>query len=132
MIGSIIVQQPDVYESWLAGGAPGESMEQAGAKVFQANGCPTCHLANGTGLGPSLLGLYGKSVKLTTGEAITADEAYLRAHILTPKLRTVFGYLPIMPSYQGQVTDEQLNNLLAYLRALGNATEPNTKGEGKP
>ena len=132
MIGSIIVQQPDVYESWLAGGAPGESLEQAGAKVFQETGCPACHVANGTGLGPSLLGVYGQQVKLTTSETITADDAYVRAHILTPKLRTVFGYTPIMPSYAGQLSEEQLNNLIAYIRSLGKATPPNSKGEGKP
>ena len=135
MIGSIIVQEQDQYESWLAGGAPGESMEQAGAKVFQATGCPTCHLADGTGLGPSLLGVYGQPVKLTTGETIVADDAYIRAHILTPRLRTVFGYKPIMPSFQGQLSEEQLNNILAYIRALGKAQpppKPAAKGEGKP
>src|ERR1700675_4800881 len=89
MIGSIIVQEPDEYERWLAGGAPGESMEQAGAKVFQASGCPTCHLDDGTGLGPSLLGVSGHPVKLTTGETGTADDAYVRQHILNPKVTTV-------------------------------------------
>ena len=130
MIGSIIVQQPDEYERWLAGGAPGESMEQAGAKVFQASGCPTCHLADGTGLGPSLLGVYGQPVKLTTGQTITADDAYVRQHMLNPKATTVFGYHPIMPSFQGQLTEEQLNNLVAYIRALGKAT-PAPKEAGK-
>jgi len=130
MIGSIIVQEPDEYERWLAGGAPGESMEQAGAKVFQANGCPTCHLADGTGLGPSLLGVYGNPVKLTTGQIVTADDAYVRQHILNPKVTTVFGYHSIMPSFQGQLTEEQLNNLIAYIRALGKA-QPMPKEAGK-
>ena len=131
MIGSIIVQEPDEYERWLAGGAPGESMEQAGAKVFQASGCSACHLADGTGLGPSLLGVFGQPVKLTTGETLTADDAYVRQHILTPKVTTVFGYKPIMPSFQGQLTEEQLNNVIAYIRALGKA-QPKPKEEGKP
>jgi cytochrome c oxidase subunit 2 len=131
MIGSIVVQQPDEYERWLAGGAPGESMEQAGAKVFQATGCPTCHLADGTGLGPSLLGVYGQPVKLTTGETVTADDAYMRESIVLPKVKVVAGYSPIMPSFQGQMTEEQLNNVIAYLRALGKA-QPKPKEEGKP
>ena len=134
MIGSIIVQQPDEYERWLAGGVPGESMEQAGAKVFQASGCPTCHLADGTGLGPSLLGVAGNPVKLKTGETITADDAYIRESILLPKAKIVLGYTPIMPSFQGQMTEEQLNNVVAYLRALGKATppaKPAAKEEGK-
>ncbi len=85
MIGSVIVQEPDEYERWLAGGAPGESMEQLGAKVFQANGCATCHLADGTGLGPSLLGVYGHPVKLSTGQTVTADDAYVRESVLLPQ-----------------------------------------------
>jgi cytochrome c oxidase subunit 2 len=130
MIGSIIVQEPDEYERWLAGGAPGESMEQAGSKVFQASGCATCHVNDGTGLGPSLLGVYGQPVKLTTGQTITADDAYVRQHLLTPKATTVFGYPPIMPSFQGQLTEEQLNNLIAYIRVLGKA-KPTPKEAGK-
>ena len=130
MIGSIIVQPPDEYERWLAGGAPGESMEQAGAKVFQSSGCPTCHQADGKGLGPSLLGVYGQPVKLTTGETVTADDAYMRESILLPKAKVVLGYSPIMPSFQGQLTEEQLNNVIAYLRALGKA-QPKPKEEGK-
>ena len=134
MMGEIIVQEPAEYERWLAGGTPGESMEQAGAKVFQASGCPTCHVADGTGLGPSLLGVYGNPVKLTTGETVTADDAYMRESILLPKAKVVLGYTPIMPSFQGQMTEEQLNNVVAYLRALGKATpppKPAAKGEGK-
>src|SRR6202140_1844752 len=130
MIGSIVVQEPNEYESWLAGGAPGESIEQAGAKVFQASGCATCHLADGTGLGPSLLGVYGQPVKLTTGETVTADDAYMRESLLLPKAKIVLGYKPIMRSFQGQMTEEQLNNVIAYLRALGKAT-PMPKEEGK-
>ena len=130
MIGSITVQEPDEYERWLAGGAPGESMEQAGSKVFQASGCPTCHLDDGTGLGPSLLGVSGHPVKLTTGETVTADDAYMRESILLPKAKIVLGYSPIMPSFQGQMTEEQLNNVIAYLRALGNA-QPKPKEERK-
>jgi cytochrome c oxidase subunit 2 len=130
MIGSIIVQEPDEYERWLAGGMPGESMEQAGAKVFQQSGCPTCHIADGTGLGPSLVGVYGHSVKLTTGETLTADDAYMRESIVLPKAKVVLGYSPIMPSFQGQLTEEQLNNVIAYLRALGKA-QPKPKEEGK-
>jgi cytochrome c oxidase subunit II len=135
MIGSIVVQQPDEYERWLSGGASGESMEQTGAKIFQSNGCPTCHISDGTGLGPSLVGVYGHPVKLTTGESMTADDKYLRECILTPTLRTVFGYKPIMPSFQGQLSEEQINDLLAYLRILGQSQPPAKPGQnagGKP
>jgi cytochrome c oxidase subunit 2 len=124
MIGSIIVQEPDEYERWLAGSAPGESPEEAGSKVFQASGCSSCHLADGTGLGPSLLGVYGRPVKLTTGETVTADDAYVRESILVPNAKIVFGYKSIMPSFRGQLTEEQLNNLIAYIRSLGKEQPP--------
>lgn len=132
MIGSIIVQEPDEYERWLAGGAPGESMEQTGAKLFQSSGCSTCHVNDGTGLGPSLLGVYGHPVKLTTGETVTADDAYMRESIVLPKAKIVQGYTPIMPTFQGQLTEEQINDVLAYLRVLGRSQPPAAKGEAKP
>ncbi|HWF13127.1 MAG TPA: cytochrome c oxidase subunit II [Candidatus Acidoferrales bacterium] len=130
MMGSIIVQKPDEYERWLAGGVPGESMEQAGEKVFQSSGCSTCHVADGSGLGPSLLGVYGRPVKLTTGETVTADDAYIHESILLPKAKIVMGYTPIMPTFQGQLTEEQLNDVIAYIRALGKS-QPKSKEEGK-
>jgi cytochrome c oxidase subunit 2 len=132
MIGSIVVQEPDEYERWLAGGAPGESMEQTGSKIFQSSGCATCHVNDGTGLGPSLLGVYGHPVKLTTGETANADDAYMRESIVLPKAKIVLGYTPIMPSFQGQMTEEQLTDVLAYLRVLGKAQPPAPKGEVKP
>src|SRR3984957_16839315 len=130
MMGSIIVQEPSEYERWLAGGAAAESMEQAGEKVFQSSGCSTCHVADGTGLGPSLLGVYGQPVKLVGGETVTADDGYIRESILMPKAKIVLGYTPIMPTFQGQLTEEQLTNVIAYIRALGKS-QPKPKEEGK-
>jgi len=130
MMGSIIVQEQSEYERWLAGGAAGESMEQAGEKVFQSSGCSTCHTPDGTGLGPSLLGVYGQPVKLVGGETVTADDAYIRESILAPKAKVVLGYTPIMPTFQGQLTEEQLTNVIAYIRALGKS-QPKQKEEGK-
>ncbi len=130
MMGSIIVQEQSEYARWLAGGAAGESMEQAGEKVFQSSGCSTCHTPDGTGLGPSLLGVYGQPVKLVGGETVTADDAYVRESILQPKAKIVLGYTPIMPTFQGQLTEEQLTNVIAYIRALGKS-QPKPKEEGK-
>ena len=108
MIGSVIVVEPDEYERWLAGGVQGETMEAAGAKVFQQNGCVTCHIADGSGLGPSFLGVYGRPVRLTGGQTVTADDAYLRECILTPSDNRFLGFKPVMPSFQGQLTEEQI------------------------
>ncbi len=77
-----------------------------------------------------MLGVYGNPVKLVGGETVTADDAYMRESILLPKAKIVLGYTPIMPSFQGQLTEEQLNNVLAYLRALGKS-QAKPKEEGK-
>ena len=130
MIGSVIVMEPDQYEAWLAGGVQGESMQAAGQKIFQQSGCGTCHLADGTGPGPSLLGVYGQPVRLTTGQTVTADGAYIRESILLPRAKIVQGYAPIMPSFQGQLTDDQINSLIAYIRLLG-SVQAKPKEEGK-
>jgi cytochrome c oxidase subunit II len=129
MIGSVIVLEPDAYERWLAGGVQAESMSAAGEKLFQSNGCVSCHLGNGKGLGPSLLGRYGRAVHLTTGGSVTMDDSYIRESILAPRAKIVAGYKPIIPSFQGQLTEEQINSLIAYVKLLGNATPP--KEEGK-
>jgi cytochrome c oxidase subunit 2 len=131
MIGSVIVVEPDEYERWLAGGVQGESPEAAGEKLFVQQGCGTCHLADGTGPAPSLLGVYGQPVKLTTGETVTADDAYMRESILAPRAKIVAGFVPIMPSFQGQLTEEQIGNLIAYMRLLGKSSPPKPKEEGK-
>src|ERR1017187_5724662 len=130
MIGSVIVIQPDEYDRWLAGGVQGESPEAAGEKLFLQQGCGTCHLANNTGPAPSLLGMYGQPVLLTTGETVMADDAYTRESILAPRAKIVKGYIPIMPSFQGQLTEEQIGNLIAYIRLLGKMPQV-PKEEGK-
>jgi cytochrome c oxidase subunit 2 len=130
MIGSVVVLEPDAYERWLAGGVQGESMESAGQKIFQQSGCSTCHLADGTGPAPSLLGVYGHPVRLNNGQAVIADDAYVRESILSPTAKIVQGYAPIMPSFQGQLTEEQINSLIAYIRSLGQA-QAKPKEEGK-
>ncbi len=67
-------------------------MEAAGQKMFLQSGCGTCHLADGTGPGPSLLGVYGQPVHLTNGQTVTADDAYIRESILLPRAKIVLGY----------------------------------------
>jgi cytochrome c oxidase subunit 2 len=131
MIGSVIVMQPDAYEQWLAGGVQGESPEAAGEKLFLAQGCGTCHVADNSGPAPSLLGVYGNQVKLTTGESVLGDDGYMRESILAPRAKIVAGYIPIMPSFQGQLTEEQIGNLIAYIRVLGKSQPPKPKEEGK-
>jgi cytochrome c oxidase subunit 2 len=124
MVGSIVVMKPEDYAAWLAGGpSPGQSPVAAGAQLFQTLACYTCH-EMGPGWmarGPSLQGVYGHQVPLEGGGTVVADEAYLRESILLPAAKVVKGWQPIMPTYQGQVSEEQLIDLIAYLKSLGSA-----------
>jgi cytochrome c oxidase subunit II len=119
MIGSVIVVEPDEYEQWLLGGVRGETMEAAGERLFKENGCVTCHLGDGSGPGPSLVGVYGNTVHLTSGQTLTADDAYVRESILNPAAKVVSGYKPVMPSFQGLLNEEQILDLVAYVRSIG-------------
>jgi cytochrome c oxidase subunit 2 len=124
MIGSIVVMEPRDYENWLAGGAAGKSMVASGADLFQSLACVTCHRAGDTGRlarGPALEGVYGSQVKLADGRLVVADDNYVRESILTPTAKVVAGWEPVMPTFQGQVSEEQLSQLIAYVRSLGSA-----------
>ncbi|MBI2876763.1 MAG: cytochrome c oxidase subunit II [Candidatus Tectomicrobia bacterium] len=125
MIGRVVVMDPAEYEQWLKGGPtaaerrPGQPMAAAGQQLFQSLGCSGCHRPDGTGVAPSLVGLFGKPVALQTGQIVTADEQYLRDSILLPARQMVAGYPPVMPAFQGRVSEEQLLQLLEYLKSLG-------------
>ncbi len=116
MIGWVYVMPPVDYEQWLSGGVKGESMVEAGARLYQQLACITCH---GTGRGPSLKGVFGKPVVLETGGTVVADEAYIRESILSPTAKVVAGYPPIMPTFKGQLSEAQLLQLIAYVKSLG-------------
>ena len=116
MTGWVYVMSPVDYQHWLSGGIKGESMAVAGAELYQRFGCVTCH---GTGKGPSFAGLFGKPVLLSNGQTVLADEDYVRESILYPSAKIVNGYPAIMPTFKGQVSEEQLLQLIAYIKSLG-------------
>jgi cytochrome c oxidase subunit II len=122
MIGRVVAMEPTEFQAWLAGaaGAAGNLPVAAlGERVYQAQGCPTCHEAHGgSARGPSLVGLAGTAVPLTGGGSVTADDTYLRESIVTPQAKLVAGYPPIMPTYQGLVGEEELMQLIAYIKSL--------------
>jgi cytochrome c oxidase subunit 2 len=121
MIGSVIVMETRDYENWLAGGTAGKSMVASGAELFTSHACDTCHRAS-PGIiqrGPKLEGVYNSQVKLADGRTVVADDNYIRESILNPTAKVVAGYDPVMPTFQGQVTEEQLTQLIAYVRSLG-------------
>jgi cytochrome c oxidase subunit 2 len=125
MIGRVVALEPTEFQAWLAGSEPGAGgmpVAAAGERVYQAQGCPTCHEARGASArGPSLAGLAGTSVPLTGGGTVTADDDYLRESIVAPQAKLVDGYPPIMPTYQGLVSEEELMQLIAYIKSLAPA-----------
>jgi cytochrome c oxidase subunit II len=125
MLGRVVVLEPAEFEKWLSGGATGLSMVDQGASLFKRFGCETCHRAGGTSQGPALAGLFGKTVQLQGGNAVTADENYIRESILDPRAKIVSGYQPIMPTFKGLVSEEGLLQLIAYIKSL-NAAERKT------
>lgn len=133
MIGRVVVMDPADYQAWLSGegAAPaaaagaaggsadaGQSLAAAGKALFEAKGCVTCH-APGAVLGPQLAGVPGHTVELQDGTTVTADDDYLRESILTPTAKTVKGFAPVMPTFKGQLTEEQVMQLIAYIKSLG-------------
>jgi cytochrome c oxidase subunit 2 len=118
MVGEVIVMEPAEYQTWLSGGSQGGSLADAGQKLFNELACNTCHRPDAQGRGPVLDGLLGKTVALQSGETVVADEAYLRESILNPAAKITAGYQPIMPTFQGLVTEEQLLQLIEYIKSL--------------
>lgn len=117
MIGTVYVMEPDEYQAWLSGGGTGGSMTARGQDLFQQLACSTCHLSDGSGRGPSLVGVFGSQVKLTTGQTVVADETYVRESILTPQAKIVNGYGPLMPTFQGLVNEDALASLIEYVKS---------------
>ena len=118
MTGEIVVMEPADYQAWLSGG-PAVPLAVSGQKLFSEMGCSTCHRSDVQGRGPNLVGLFGKPVALEDGRTLTVDENYLRQCILNSRGQTVKGFPPIMPVFQGLLSEEQVNALVAYIKSLG-------------
>jgi cytochrome c oxidase subunit 2 len=141
MLGTVIVMEPNHYQQWISergiGGGTGNipeervgavtqesdadpgSMAAAGEELFVTLGCDSCHREDGLGAGPSLVGLWGREEALEDGTTVVADINYIRQSILDPNAQIVAGYPPIMPTYEGQVDEEELLALIEYIRSLG-------------
>jgi cytochrome c oxidase subunit 2 len=118
MIGDIVVLTPDDYRKWTATSVSGQSLAQNGERLFASLGCNSCHSGTASARGPSLAGIYGSKVTLDGGRTVTADDEFLRGSILNPTTHLMAGYAPIMPTYQGQVSEEGLIDLVEYIKRL--------------
>jgi cytochrome c oxidase subunit II len=118
--------EPPQYEKWLGGSAVPVTQTTAamGEKLFIQYGCNTCHLPEDESRAPSLQGLFGREVHLQNGETLIADEEYIRESVLNSQARIVEGFFPIMPPYQGHISEEALLQIIAYIKSLrGTPTE---------
>jgi cytochrome c oxidase subunit 2 len=117
MRGTVVVQTPENYAQWLAD-STAEPGEVAGGRLFERFRCGSCHQDEATERGPSLHGLFGRTVQLATGDRITADVNYVRESLLDPGAKLVSGYRNLMPTYQQQLTEEEIFQLVAFIRSL--------------
>jgi cytochrome c oxidase subunit 2 len=146
MIGEVTVLTPDDYKKWTDESTSGMSLAQNGERLFASMGCNSCHSGSAAARGPNLAGVYGSKLKLTNGSEVLVNEAFLRDTILNPSQHVPVGYAPIMPTYQGQISEEGLIDLVEFIKSLktnyrvqqtlttseSNQVTPETTGVVKP
>jgi cytochrome c oxidase subunit 2 len=118
MIGWVYVMEPREYENWLGGGTSGGSLAENGKLLFEQLACANCHKEDNSGRCPTLVGVFGKDVTLAGGAKVKADEAYIRESILNPQAKIVAGYENIMPTFTGLVNEDQVVQLIEYVKSL--------------
>ncbi len=121
MRGSVIVMTPEDYQAWLSSTDNTESMAVTGQKLFEQYRCNSCHRPGENSRGPALENLFAHGVQLASGQVVVADEDYIRESILDPRAKVVQGYQPIMPTYQGQISEEGIYQIIAYIKSLSEA-----------
>ena len=117
MIGRVVVMEPKEYENWL-GGVTEETPVEAGEKLFTQFNCVNCHATGARQRCPQLGGLFGKDVQLQGGSTVKFDESYIRESVINPNAKIVAGYQPVMPTFRGQISEEQILELIAYIKSL--------------
>jgi cytochrome c oxidase subunit 2 len=129
MVGWVDVMDERSYANWASGGGTGGTLAEQGQQLFQQFGCATCHLLDQQGRCPILRGLYNKPVQLENGQTVIANDAYLRESILDPNAKIVAGFEPnVMPNFKGQVTEENVIQLIAFIKSLSPTTPASQQG----
>jgi cytochrome c oxidase subunit 2 len=135
MGGYVYAMPPEEFAEWLANGGENRqrmTVEQQGAKLFSSIGCGNCHGPTDTLRAPSLYSIVGKRREFTDGSSVIADQSYLRESILNPWNRITKGYENTMPSYVGQIDEEDVLKLTAYIRSLGSAAPAQPSVDASP
>jgi len=133
MGGYVYVMEQRDFDNWLSGTESGQTPVEAGKDLFENKlGCASCHAGGADQRGAKLEGIFNKDVKLVGGQSVVADEAYIRNSILNPSSQVVEGFQPIMPTFKGQVTEEQLVSLVAYIKSLSGVTGTTTSSAATP
>ncbi len=118
MIGEVTALSPEDYQKWTQESTSGMSLAQNGERLFASMGCNACHSGSASARGPNLAGVYGSKLQLAGGSEVLVNDAYLRDAILNPSEHVTAGYAPIMPTYQGQISEEGLIDLVEYVKTL--------------
>lgn len=118
MIGTVYVMEQADYQQWLSGVEAGLTPVEAGSRLFEELRCATCHNEDASSRGPSMLGAFGSEVPLEGGGSVIFNETYFRNSIMNPSAQVARGYQPVMPTFEGQISEEQMLQLLAYLKSL--------------
>lgn len=123
MMAKVRVVPQEEFDEWVSsGGGMGDDVPLAklGELLYQQRGCVACHSIDGSRLvGPTFKGSYGKEHEFADGSKAVVDDNYLRESILNPGAKIVAGYPPVMPSFQGQLNDKQIDALIEYIKSLG-------------
>jgi cytochrome c oxidase subunit 2 len=127
MTGRVIVMTSQDYQQWLAGSSEASPAE-AGRELFAQLDCGSCHESGKRTSAPTLGARYGTEVPLANGSTVLFDEAYVRESLIEPFAKISRGFSPVMPSYQGQVTEEQILALIEYLKSIGSAPSGQNTG----
>ena len=132
MLGRVVAMEPRDFAAWLDTQPGSDGLAQEGAALFRSLGCSGCHGPGGTVRAPPMQGLYGHPVPLADGRVVTADERYIRDSILLPKAEVAAGYADIMPSFAGQIREEDLVRIVAYIKSLAADAPPSQVGLRRP
>ena len=118
MIGTVTAMPRDDYEQWLRGAGAFGSLATEGQKVFASMGCPTCHTGADNARGPNLYNLYGRRERLENNQTVLVNESYIRESILNPSAKIVYGFQNIMPTFQGQLNEDEMIEIIEYIKSL--------------